>query len=65
MDNASQAIGKYFLSTSYTQNQNIEFLSDMKQVCNRILKELREDLSITQTVYIKRLNADLIELEST
>jgi len=37
----------------------------VKQICNKILKRLREELAGAQTVYVKRLNTDIIEFEST
>ena len=56
-DNTNQVIGKYFPTYKLTS------LADVKQLCSRILKQLREELAASQTVYIRRLNADLIELE--
>ena len=65
MEQATQAINKFLFNSAYKQNFKLGSILDVKQVSNRILKQLREDLAASQTVYVKRLNADLIEFEST
>lgn len=37
---------------------------EIKQLLNKALKTLREELALTNSIAVKRMNADLIEYES-
>ena len=38
---------------------------EIKQLLNKVLKSLREELAVTNSIAVKRINADLIEYESS
>jgi aspartyl/asparaginyl-tRNA synthetase len=38
---------------------------EIKQIFNKVLKNLREELAMTNSISVKRMNADLIEYESS
>lgn len=45
-------------------HQKLNSLLEMKQLSNKIMKSLREELACSHSIYIKRINADIIEYES-
>ena len=52
------------MGSSTTQNYKFSNIYDVKNLCNKVIKILREDLASAQTVSIKIINADLIDFES-
>ena len=45
-------------------SQRLNSLLEVKQLSNKIMKSLREELACSHSIYIKRINADIIEYES-
>ena len=61
---------KVFSSSTETAKEEIKkygkpsTVLEIKQLLNKVLKTLREELALTNSIAVKRMNADLIEYES-
>ena len=52
------------LGAASSKHFKLNSVFDVKSLCNKVLKQLREELALAQTTQIKIINADLIEFES-
>ena len=59
-EETSAAIARLF-----GRSRKLQSIVDVKQLSSKVLRQLREDLAASHTTYIKRVNADLIEFESS
>lgn len=48
-----------------TKVNKMQSLFEVKQLCNRVMKSLREELAQAHTISIKMVNSDLIEYEQS
>lgn len=49
----------------FGRQKKFKSVVDIKQLSSKVLRQLREDLAASHTTYIKRMNADVIDFESS